>query len=761
VKKVLLVLLIQLLVLMNLYSQEDFYTIDSIQEIRIVFQGKNWKHVMDSVFQTTNGEGRCLCDVIINGQRISNAGIRYKGFSSVDLKGTKNPFNIDLAYTRKNKNYQGYTSLRLSNVNYDPSFIREVFSYEIARKYMPASHANFANVYINDTLIGLYSNVEAVNTKFISKYFPTNDNSFIKGSPSVLEYPFGENANLADSHGTDSLNYMPFYELESDYGWSDLYHFIQVLNDEPDSVEEVLNVDRTLWMHAFNYTLLNFDSYVGYSQNYYIYKDDNGKFNTIPWDMNMSFGSFRDTDGSYHFTGLTINEMKTADPLAQLSFSVSPRPLMTTLCENDTYKRMFLAHIRTIVDENFRDEGWYLRGQHFQDIIDQAVVQDTNKFYTYEFFKENLTNSVGAHGSKDEFPGIKEIIEARVAYLDTYPGIQGSPVISDVLHEPAYPEQGKTVWITAKVQDANNVFLGYRYNQSGDFLKTNLFDDGSHHDSLSGDGIFGGEIPVKGSSIQFYIYAENDGAGRFMPERAEYEFFSIQPRLKKGDLTINELMVQNETDPDPEGNYSSWIECSNNTADNILLSGIYLTNDQGIPMKWQFPDTIICARGYLITWADDNITGTGIHCNFYLSSASGSLFLVNQAGEIIDSLNYPDKTDQKSIGRYPNGWGSFVFMKPSFSAANFVGTTPPSGFLLYPNPARDNIFIEISNLNNPITLQVYDPLGKLVQELHFYYSSETIPVTRKEINISGLLKGVYYLRLTCQDKIVTKPFIVY
>ena len=50
---------------------------------------------------------------------------------------------------------QGINKLKLSNVIQDPSFIREVLSYEIARKYMPASLANFANLYINDTLWGL------------------------------------------------------------------------------------------------------------------------------------------------------------------------------------------------------------------------------------------------------------------------------------------------------------------------------------------------------------------------------------------------------------------------------------------------------------------------------------------------------------------------------------------------------------------------------------------------------------------------------
>jgi len=54
---------------------------------------------------------------------------------------------------------------------------------------------------------------------------------------------------------------------------------VDVLNEDPGNIETVLNVDRTLWMHAFNYVLINFDSYIGYAQNYYIYEDINGRFN--------------------------------------------------------------------------------------------------------------------------------------------------------------------------------------------------------------------------------------------------------------------------------------------------------------------------------------------------------------------------------------------------------------------------------------------------------------------------------------------------
>jgi hypothetical protein len=67
-----------------------------------------------------------------------------------------------------------------------------------------------------------------------------------------------------------------------------------------------------------------------------------------------------------------------------------------------------------------------------------------------------------------------------------------------------------------------------------------MFDDGSHNDSLAADHIYGAKIIPDGDIIQYYVYAENDSAGIFSPERAEYEYYSIQPQIDKGDIIINE-----------------------------------------------------------------------------------------------------------------------------------------------------------------------------------------------------------------------------
>lgn len=724
------------------------------------FKEANWDHILDSLFLTGETEGRLVGDVKVDGHFLKNTGIRYKGFSSANVSYKKNPFNIELDYTIPNQNHLGFTKIKLSNVIHDPSFIREVLSYEIARKYMPAARANFANVYVNDTLIGLYTNVESVDKEFISKHFTSQNNSFFKGSPEQLQYPFGQNANLAYTHGTDSSGYIPYYKIESDYGWKDLFQFIYNLNNDSGNLSSFLNIDRALWMHAFNYCLLNLDSYIGYSQNYYLYRDDNGQFNTIPWDLNMSFGSFRNSDGSDHFLGLTIAETKVLDPLQHLAFSITPRPLMTVLFNNTTYRRQYIAHLRTILHENFSN-GWYFqRAQELQAKIDTDVQKDTNKFETYANFIGNLTNTT-ATGTSEECPGIKDLMEARMTYLESYPGFTGAPQISDVKNEPEHPARGSETWVTARISATNSATLSYRNKSTGIFTKTTLFDDGNHHDGLAGDSVFGSNIQVTGQIIQYFIYAENDGSGMYSPERAEYEFYTIQPQIKPGDLVINEFMTNNvNTAKNPQGDYADWVELFNPTKEDIHLKGIYFSDNIQDLNQWAFPDTVIASKSYMILWADKSEL-SGVHLNFTLAESGGQLLLSDSDGRLIDSVYFDKLPAGKTMGRSPNGNGHFTFMMPSYSRYNEFIPVNETTFAVFPNPARNMIYCEMKNSPSTYLLEIFNSITQRIYDEEFVGGQNYSPFILKEINLEDFHKGVYIIRITTVERVMSSKFVVY
>lgn len=758
-KKLVFILLGVSLLLGNrsMFAQTSFYSVDTIREIKIYFDQPNWDHLLDSLYILGNEDRLTSTKIIIDGTQLDSVGVRYKGYSSVSVTRTKNPFNIKLDYIKGNQTYNGIDKIKLSNVIQDPSFVREVLSYEIARKYMPASKSNYANVYINDTLVGLYSNVEAVGTEFLENHFNSSDNSFFKCNPATLNLN-GENSNLSNTLGTDSTLYYPLYDMKSNFGWANLYNLIDTLNNYPGDVEKLLNVDRTLWMHAFNYSLINFDSYIGYAQNYYIYKDNHGRFNPILWDLNQSFASYRLADASIHFSGFSILEAKNMDPLLHHNnVSVYPRPLMRNLFNNDRYQRMYIAHMRTIMEENFDNQDYLARAQFMQALIDTSVQNDTNKFYTYPDFQNNLNSTVT---DLIDYPGITDLMNARNTFLSTYDGFQGAPDITNINSSPSSLAIGDSVWVTSKVVNADSIVLAYRFSNTQLFNKVDMFDDGLHNDGLAGDSVYGYLLTNIGHTVEYYIYAENDSAGRFSPERAAYEYHEI---IVDGDVVLNELCaINNSIWMDPQGDYEDWVELYNNSTSTVSLNGYYLSDDNNYLKKWMFPNISIAPNDYLIIWADKDTLDTGVHTNFKLSSTGEAVFLSDSTGTLIDEISFGTQSaGWITYGRFPNGTGPWRYMNASFDKENLwpVGVEEKivlekNNFVVYPNPAKNTINIRLDQTGE-YQIVLSDINGRVLTTKTTNSSSDN-----SAINISNYASGFYLITVTSLDFTLTKKFII-
>lgn len=742
-------------------AQNDFYDTEVIQEIRIYFEEENWDEILDQYY-VDGQKQRLLGSVNINGELLDSVGIRYKGFSSVSVDRIKNPFNIKLDYVIEGQKYEGIDKIKLSNVIQDPSFLREVLSYEIVRKYMPASQANFSNVYVNDELLGLYTNVEAVNGDFLSDNFDSNNNAFFKCNPRELDFD-GGNSNLDFLSSTDTLEYLDFYDMRSEKGWQQLLEMIDVLNNDSENMEDLLHVDQTLWMHAFNYSLINFDSYVGYAQNYYLYVDDLGRFNPIVWDLNMSFASFRFTDDSEFFEGFSIEEAKTIDPLTHFNtISIYPRPLMRQLFEDETYRKMYLAHIRTIVEENFLNDSYLQRSEELRMIIDVAVAEDENAFYGYANFVDNLYLDVS---DLIDYPGLVNLMEDRTEYLMNYEGISGSPTILSHDHSPEEVVVGNDITLTVSTENAGLAFVYYRFSESEWFTKAAMMDDGNSGDGAAGDGVYGYTIPDVGNNIQYYFWAENETAGRFSPERAARDFHVLFAPVSPGDVVINEFMATNiDTQADEAGEFNDWIELFNNGSSSLSLSGMYLSDNPDNLDKWACPNVEIEAGGYVLVWADENSGQGNLHANFQLSSLGESLYLSYADGTILDSVQYGMQSPGKSTGRLPNGIGDFEELFPTFASNNDAMTgieelKSNPGWNVFPNPADDLIFInavsnENASLNNKAEIQLFTIDGL------------KLPITKRSsleglvLDVSQYSSGCYYLKIQVEEQVQTTKIII-
>lgn len=742
-------------------SAQNLYDINTIQTIEIVFAQSNWDALLDAEKAGDNNYTEAQT-VTINGTVFNQVGVKYKGNSSYNANQTKNPFHIELD-TYVDQNYEGITDLKLSNVIFDPSFVRETVSYNIVRNYMHAPQSNYANVYVNGTLIGLYTNVESISKKFVNNHFGSNDNAFFSCSPPDGAGPQSTNLPNLEYLGTNSANYEDAYEIKSDdetdptiaeAHWNDLIELTNILNNNIANIETVLDVDRALWMLAFDNVLVNLDSYIGqFKQNYYLYKDNYGRFNPVVWDLNMSFGTFSMT-GEGGGPGPGGGNLNTTTQKAQMDHLLHDTsadfPLMSKLLAVPIYKKMYLAHYKTILTEQITNSNYLTLANDYQNIIDASVQADVNKFYSYTQFGGNINTDYNI--GMNTAPGLTNLMNARGNYLSALSDFTVTqPTISNVLPSNASPEIGTTISITSNVIDTNTdaVFLGYRSDQNAPFVKTLMYDDGNHNDGSANDDVYGADLEISAEYMQYYIYAENDDIGAFSPARAEHEFYDIDvtyATIAVGDLVINELMASNATTvTDQDGEYDDWVELYNNSSQTVSLDNLYMSDDPTDLLAWQFPSGITIAPGeYLIVWCDKDEDQVGLHADLKFSAGGESAILSYADGTIIEDITFGEQTEDMGYARIPNGTGDFVIQSPTFGANNESLSVEDyelsNSFKSYPNPTNGIFTIESAS-HNIESVTVFNIQGQVLFQNRFQNQ------THVELDVSSYSKGVYMINV--------------
>ena len=740
-------------------TAQDFYDLSTVNAIEITFAEENWDEILDGLY-AAGDEDRLVATAVINGVQYDSVGVRYKGNSTYSSNRTKNPFNIKLDHIIDDQELDGYGTLKLANVFNDPSFVRETLGFAIARKYMPASEANYITVTINGTLIGLYTSVQSVDKHFLGTNFQSNDNAFFKGEL------LGNNATedpVWGYEGNDSSNYFGLYELKSDEGWSALLNFLDVFNNDVAQVETVLNVDRHLWMLAFDNLLVNLDAPVNYAHNYYLYRDDAGQFNPIVWDLNESFGVFSrllNSDGGGG-RGLSLAQMQQFDPF--FNATNANFPIVRQILSNPLYQRMYIAHLKTMIEENITNEWYKEQITAMQATVAADVEADPNKFYTTANFQSNVNSSVGGGGGGPgggrTIVGLTELMDGRATYLLDRPEFTATAPEIDSHWDTATNDANVT--ILAAVLDAEDVWLYYRTRRTERFTPVAMSDDGTGVDEIDDDGVYSVEIAANpNATIEYSLYADNDSAGMFSPRRAAHEFYAVKvPRSLDG-VVINEFMASNDAAvADQDGDYDDWIELYNNAAEPITLTGYYLSDDGTDPLQWEFPEATIPARGYLIVWADDDEDQDGLHANFKLSASGETLLLIDPDGNIVDEVTFDEQETDVSYGRFPNGTGEFRSMPTTFGAENEEGTSSVSeqassllaaalDISVSPNPTSTSTTVGFT-LAEPssVSLRIFDTRGRLVDE----QAASALPAGDHRFDWGGSeshLPGVYHYVLT-------------
>ncbi len=462
--------------------------------------------------------GRIFAHMRIDGKELKNVGVRYKGHSSynnfVRSEIGKLPFNVKIDFKNNGQSLEGgITTIKLSNIFRDRSYVREFLFYEIASDYIPLPKITFAEIYVEGEYLGLYELVESIDDSFLERSFGTSEGVLFKcdpawGTENPENCPIPENSSL-QYLGQNPDCYKKWFELKSKKGWGDLVELSKTLGKKPQLVSQKLDILSTLWMLALNNVMVNLDSYTGVlCHNYYLFKPEGGKFIPLMWDFNLSFGAFRSSGIEKKYDKLGLQTMS---PYVHYKQKNKKRPLITNLLAQDRYRKIYISMIKTILNDYFQNDKYLVLSNQFQTLISPSVQKEQDNIYSYADFTANLTGTI--YTDQDSLIGISELMRSRTQYLSKHPSLQHvAPSFSELEWKNGTRE------IQISVSDADRVTFYYKRNDAQYFEEIEM--------QLEEDGYWtANDLPADIS--KFHFIAENAKAAKMHPEQSPWFSFSV------------------------------------------------------------------------------------------------------------------------------------------------------------------------------------------------------------------------------------------
>lgn len=540
-KKIILILLLPIFSLgQTLYNPQELYDgpgglfdEDSLRTIELEFYMQDYhSYLVNAWFY--NPSERIPARLTLNGVLHDSVGVRYKGNSTFclpnDVFSPKVPYNIDMNYFIGGQKLLKYKKVKLANAWMDATFLKQIVASNIYRRYLPTGESNLVKLNVQGNYVGLYVNDESINKQFLSKHFNEKSGPLFK-CDNIDRFCDTANAPTAMPPnlfymGDDSTLYYNSYDIKSEYGWKEFINLMKTIDLDFQNIDSVLNVDRTLWAFAVNQVIANLDCYnTYYVHNYYMYQTKDGLFQMIPWDLDNSFvGAIMGWDYWNPSNVYEYDPYYTGGPYTGPSGTPQPweaRPLLFKLLNDPYYRKVYSAHMRTIIEESLDTAQIRVNIENLQSLAYNAASQDNNKVFTMNEYYNNTESAIWAAFNWG-FGGILSTVNERKQFLLDHPEISLiPPQISNV-----YVNNGL---VTAEVFNANTVeIMATTSEYNSKFNSFPMYDDGTNGDLLANDGVYTADLPFQfsGLDVKFYIRSENDDAIKLSPQRAEYEFYT-------------------------------------------------------------------------------------------------------------------------------------------------------------------------------------------------------------------------------------------
>ena len=429
------------------YSDTDPFTDEYIATVRILISQEDWESLKANAYAKEYYradfwfDDELVQDVAVRTK--GNASL----LETVRWESSRFPLAIDFNLFNRARNFHGMKKVHFNNGWSDPTLLRDVISYEMfSQMGVPSPRASLVDLWVNDMHLGVYTMAEAVDKPFLQQHFDNPNGNLYKPEvasarldwteedankkivifgmeqPEPVQDPIA-NLNLGGgplidilkaigkedaipalasvtesvaapmSPGNTPHNLITGAGLKTNTNNPDhsaLYRLLDVLNNEPDEtfpeeIEKVLDVDEALRFFAVSAGILHLDNYIGIGHNTYLY-EVNGKFSLIPWDLNMTFGTFNGGIRKDGIINYYIDE-PTAGPMNRF-------PLVDRLLSYEPYLEKYRGYMQELLDGPFSLDVILPKVDRLAELVRPYAKKDTMMFYSYEDWERCLTEDL-------------------------------------------------------------------------------------------------------------------------------------------------------------------------------------------------------------------------------------------------------------------------------------------------------------------------------------------------------------------------------
>ncbi|MDO7785853.1 CotH kinase family protein [Desulforamulus aquiferis] len=394
-----------------------------IISIEIIADDTEWQAMLDNAIE----EEYIKVDVVVNGIKFKDVGIRPKGNSSLtqvaSTDSDRYSFRLKFDKYVEDQTCFGLESFVVNNMLGDNSYMKEYISYDLMKTIgVESPYFGFSNITVNGKSWGLYLAVELYNDSYEERVFDDTSgmlynvkmNMSNAGESGIYNKYDGQNKQDANTKSSDSNmnNEMFFKDKGGNMGASNSGGSLQYIDDKSSSyssifdnavgkseeadyqrvimalkalstgtdLEKHFDVDAILKYLAAHTIVVNLDSYSSsMAQNYYIYEKD-GKITILPWDYNLAWGGFQSSDAA------SVINFPIDTPVSGVE--MADRPLLEKLFANSKYLEKYHQYMQELIDSYFADGKFEAKVQELNTLISNYVKEDSTAFCTYEEYQK-------------------------------------------------------------------------------------------------------------------------------------------------------------------------------------------------------------------------------------------------------------------------------------------------------------------------------------------------------------------------------------